>query len=164
MDAGHKRYLEKRHNMGEWQGRGGRGRHLIKDFSFDGSEIRGWTLHRVRRHDRAKPPALQTLWRRNEEATELLAVDLFECASVKAAHDQLLEALGNVESDAVERQTEQDAVGDVAFALNDTMILFARANAVVLIRNAGPVVVQVGVVARELDRLLAQRLEARRPR
>ena len=58
---------------------------------------------------------------------------------------------------AVERQTEKDAVGDVAFALDDTMALFARANAVVLICNAGPRVVHVGTVARELDALLARR-------
>jgi hypothetical protein len=164
MDAGHKRHLEKRHNASEWHGRGGRGRRLLKGFSFDGSEIRGWTLHRVRRDEAAKPPTIRTLWRRGEEANELLAVDLFECASVRAAHDQLIEALGNIESDAVERQTEKDAVGDVAFALDDTMALFARANAVVLIRNAGPMVVKVGAVAHELDALLARRLEAERPR
>ena len=27
---------------------------------------------------------------------ELLAVDVFECASIKAAHDQLVEALANM--------------------------------------------------------------------
>jgi len=86
----------------------------------------------------------------------LLAIDLFVCNSVKAAHDQLIQALGNMESDAVERQTDKSAPGDVAFALRETMVLFARANVVVLIRNAGPEVVSVFVVARRLDALLVR--------
>jgi len=63
------------------------------------------TLLRVRRDERAEPPAVRSLWRRSESTSELLAIDMFECPSVKGAHDQLLEALGNVESGAVERQT-----------------------------------------------------------
>ena len=95
---------------------------------------------------------------------ELLAVDVFECASVKAAHDQLVEALANMESDAIERRTEKNAFGDIAFGLNDTMTLFARANMVVLVRNAGPTIVPVSAAARELDLLLVRRLEDERRR
>ena len=164
MHAGQKKFLEQRYRASEWHGRGGRARSVLKDFKFDGSEIRGWKLHRVQRTEGAQPPVIRSLWRRGESTSELLSVEVFECASVKAAHDQLLEALSNVESSAVERRTGKDVPGDVAFALGDTMLLFARSNLVVLIRNAGPTVVEVDTVARELDALLVRRLEAKRQR
>jgi hypothetical protein len=164
MHADQKEFLEQHYGAKEWHGRGGRGRRGLKGFSFDGSELRGWTLERVQRDEHAKPVAVRSLWHRGESLRELLAVDVFECASVKAAHDQVLEALGNMESTAVERRTGKNTLGDVTFALGDTMLLFARANLVVLIRNAGPTVVPVGAVAHDLDALLVGRLEPERPR
>jgi hypothetical protein len=164
MDAQQRRYLERRYRARDWHGRGGRARCVIKDFNIDGSEIRRWSLQRVQRDERAKPPVIHSIWRHGEAMNELLAVDLFECASVKAAHDQLLDALANMESDAIERRTEQSAPGDIAFGLGDTMILFARANMVVLVRNAGPTIIPVSAVARELDLLLVRRLEGERRR
>jgi hypothetical protein len=163
MQAGQKRFLEQRYGASKWHGRGTRGRRVLKNFTFEGSEIFGWTLERARR-DEETPPAIRSLWRHGESAGELLSVDVFECASVKAAHDQLIEALGNIESGVVERRTEKSAAGDVAFGLRDTMVLFARANLVVLIRNAGPTVVRVGAVAREIDKLLVRQLESERRR
>jgi hypothetical protein len=155
MHAGQKAYLEERHEARKWHGRGGRGRRaVLTEPVFDGSELRGWTLHRLQRDDHAKPPVVHSLWRHGESMSVLLAIDLFVCNSVKAAHDQLIQALGNMESDAVERQTDKSAPGDVAFALGETMVLFARANVVVLVRNAGPEVVSVFVIARRLDALL----------
>lgn len=156
MQSEHKEFLEKRHDANEWHGRGARGRRVIKDFDFDGSEIHGWTLQRARRDEQVKPPVIRSIWRHGESDSELLSVDVFVCASVKAAHDQLIEALGNFESDAIERRTEKNAPGEVAFALNDTMVMFARGNLVVLIRNAGPKVVSVRAAARGLDALLAR--------
>ncbi|MBI1787476.1 MAG: hypothetical protein HYR60_07990 [Acidobacteria bacterium] len=164
MHAGQKRFLEEHFGASKWYGRGGRGRRVIKNFGFDGSEIVGWTLERAQRDERAAPPAIRSLWRHAESAEEMLAVDAFECASVKAAHDQLIEALGNIESDAVERRGERNAVGDVAFGLRDTMVLFARANLVLLIRNAGRAVVRVGAIAREIDKRLVRQLESGRPK
>ena len=164
MHAEQKKFLEQRYRASEWHGSGGRTRSVLKDFTFDGAEIRGWKLHRVQRAEGAQPPVVRSLWRRGESASELLAIEVFECASVKAAHDQLLEALSNVESDAVERRTGRNVLGDVAFGLAETMLLFARANLVILIRNAGPTVVEVETVARELDALLVRRLEPARPR
>jgi hypothetical protein len=164
MHAEQKKFLEQQYRASEWHGRGGRARSVLKDFKFDGSEVRGWTLHRVQRPEGAQPRVIRSLWRRGESTSELLSVEVFECVSVKAAHDQLLEALSNVESGAVERRTGGDVPGDVAFALGHTLLLFARANLVVLIRNAGPTVVEVDTVARELDALLVRRLEPARPR
>jgi hypothetical protein len=164
MDAQQRRYLEKRYRARDWRGPGGRARRVIKDFNIDGSEIRRWSLQRVQRDERAKPPVIRSIWRHGETMNELLAVDVFECASVKAAHEQLVEALANMESDAIERRAEKNAPGDIAFGLNDTMILFARANMVVFVRNAGPTIIPVSAVARELDLLLVRRLEDERRR
>jgi hypothetical protein len=164
MDAQQRRYLERRYRTRDWLGRGGRARPVIKDFNIDGSEIRRWSLQRAHRDERAKPPVIRSIWRHGETMNELLAVDVFECASVKAAHDQLVEALANMESDAIERRTDKNVPGDIAFGLNDTMILFARANIVVLVRNAGPTIIPVSAAARELDQLLVRRLEDERRR
>src|SRR6267378_5821313 len=134
MHVGQKRFLEQRYGASKWYGRGRGSRRMLKNYIFDGSEIFGWTLERAQRDERAKPPEINSLWRHNESTGALLAVKAFECTSIKAAHDQLIVALGNVESGAVERRTEKTAIGDVAFGLRDTMVLFARANLVVLIR------------------------------
>jgi len=158
MHAEQRRFLEERYDASAWHGRSPRRGRPLKGFTFEGVEIPGWALLRTQRDDREEPPAIRSIWSRGED--RLLAVDLFECASVKAAHDQLIEALGNFESDAIERQAEKGAPGDVAFALGDTMVLFARGNLVVLIRNAGRTAVSVRKVARELDGLLGERLES----
>jgi hypothetical protein len=158
MDTGQKAFLEQRYNAKAWYGRGGRSRRMLRGFSFAGSELSGWSLQRVRSDERAQPPVLRSLWSRGDALSELLAVDVFECASVRGAHEQLLEVLGNIESDAVEQRTGPDAPGEVAFAFAETLVLFARVNVVALLRNAGPIVVSVYEVARELDALLVQRL------
>jgi hypothetical protein len=153
MDAGHRQYLEQRYAASEWRGRGAAGRRMITDFDFSGSELSGWTLLRARREERAMPPALRTLWHRGDPAVELLSIDIWECVSIFAAHDQLLEVLANVQSNAVERY---EGLGDVAFRLGNTMVLFTRVNVVALIRNAGPTTVNVDPIARAIDELLVQ--------
>ncbi|HYM71053.1 MAG TPA: hypothetical protein VEZ44_15755 [bacterium] len=154
MSVEQRRFLEKRYDASKWRGRGGQGRRVLEGISLDRLEIRGWTLVRSQRAEHAETTAIRSLWRRGESTSELLAVDVFECASVKAAHTQLMDALGNMQSGAVERLTDKNAPGDVAFGLDDTMVLFARINVVVLVRNAGPTVVPVGAVARKIDALL----------
>ena len=163
MDAEQREYLQKRYRISDWSG-GGRTHRLVKDFVFDGSEIRRWRVQRQRRDQEAKPHAIHSVWSHGDSTNELLAIDVFECKSVKAAHDQLIEALGNMESNAVIRRADKSAPGEVAFGLDDTMILFSRANMVVLIRNAGLTVVPVKAIARELDAVLVQRLQNRRRR
>jgi hypothetical protein len=156
MHTDQKEFLQDKYDAAAWHGRGRRGQRLLKDFSFTGSEIHGWTLHRIRRDEYTKPVAIHSFWRHGDSAGELVAIDVFECTTVKAAHDQLLEALGNMESDAVKRHDEKNSPGDVAFGLGRTMVLFARANLVVLIRNAGPDVVHVEAIARGLDARLTR--------
>jgi hypothetical protein len=100
------------------------------------------------------------MWSRGNDAEELFAIDVFLSNSVKGAHEQLLEALANMESGAIERKTEKSAPGDVAFGLANTMIVLARANVVVLVRNAGRTVVPVGTIARDLDNQIRRKLES----
>jgi hypothetical protein len=158
MDSSHRAYLETRHKRSEWHGRAPN-RNMIVGLSFTGSELPGWTLLRVRRDERQSPPEIKTLWHHGDPALELLSISVWECVSIVAAHDHLLEVLANIESDAVERREQDDRIGDVAFALAHTMVLFARVNVVVLIRNAGPSIVDVNPVARELDGLLLRLAE-----
>jgi len=161
MDPGHKRYLQERLAADRWQGRGGAA--VIKGFAFAGDELPGWTLLRARREERDGALRTRALWHRGDPAAELLSLDVWECASLAAAHDRLLEALGNTQSAAVRRQ-ETGGVGDVGFALGDGMALFARSNMVVWIRNAGPRVVEVSPVARALDRHLVRLSGTEAPR
>ena len=154
MDTGHRQYLEQRHAVGEWHGRGSAGRRTIKDFGFSGAELSGWTMLRTQREEGSAPPAIHTQWHRGDPAVELVSIDIWECDSLPAAHDQLLEVLANIQSTAVERH---GGLGDVAFTLGNTMALFARVNAVVLIRNAGPKTVDVGPNARAIDARLDRR-------
>ena len=164
MQTEQKEFVERRFKMRAWHGRSRHAGRVLKDFSFEKLELAGWTLHRQRESEPLKLKAIRSLWRHGESTEELLAIDVFECPSVKAAHDQLLEALGNMQSDAIELRTGKGNPGDVAFGLGDTMILFAIANLVVLVRNAGPVPVGVGKVARELERTILKSLERTRSR
>jgi hypothetical protein len=164
MDAEQREYLQKRYRTSDWSGRGGRTHRLVKGFVFDGSEIRRWRLQRLRQDQQMMPPVIHSIWSHGESNNELLAIDVFECTSVKTAHNQLIEALGNMETNAVVRRADKRAPGEVAFGLGDTMILFARANMVVLIRNVGPTVVPVNAIAGELDAVLVQRLQNKRRR
>ncbi len=164
MDAEHRRFLEERYDVRAWHGRSAHPGRVIKGFTLAGSEISGFTALRTQRDDRAEPPAIRSLWRRGEAESELLAIDLFECTSVEAAHDQVLEVLGNIESNAIELRTSQDAPGDVTFGLGDTLVLFALTNLVILIRNAGPTVLPVGDAARDLDTVIERRLESEKER
>jgi hypothetical protein len=162
MHDEHRKALEKRHNVSSWYGRS-EGERVLKEFRVEAWQIRGWRVRRATSETSAEPPTVRALWERREGSGELLAVDMFVCASVRDAHAQLLELLANTESDAVETATAKAHVGDVSFVLANTMALFARANVVVWVRNAGRKVVGVGDAAREIDADLLRRLGAQSP-
>lgn len=161
MHVSQRRFLQQRHKSELWHGHSESGRLTVRDITLTGFEIRGWSPLRVQRYEAEDPPVTRSLWSRRETNEELLSIELFVCRSVKAAHDQILVALGNMQSDAIER-TIEGPLGDVAFTLDDTLALFARANVVALVRNAGPSVVHVKGIARQLDGLIKDRLEAAR--
>ncbi len=159
MEAAQKEYLDEQFGVKEWHGRSASGRRSVKGFAIETLELKSWRLQRVKRDQCDGIIMLLSMWSRGDSMDELLSIEVFECPSVKTAHDQLLELLANVQSPKVERVTEKNAPGDVAFGLLNTMLLFARANLVVQIRNAGPRVVPVGIVGREMDAQILRRLE-----
>ena len=159
MHTGQKKFVDERFAVKEWYGRGS-GRRMVKGFRVEDLEIKDWRLLRLKCEEGDKIVALRSLWGHGSSEEELTSVDVFECASVKAAHDELLEMLADIQSPKVERQTGKNAPGDVAFGLANTMILFARANLAVWIRNAGPKVVPVGVFAQRLDAQVLRRAES----
>jgi hypothetical protein len=161
MQAEQKEFLDEHFAVKEWYGRGGSGRRLLRGFRVENLELKNWRLQRVKRAEGPGTIALRSLWGHGDSGEELLSVDVFECASVKAAHDQLLEMLADVQSPKVERLMGKTAPGDVAFGLANTMILLARANLAVWIGNAGPRVVPVGLVARELDNQILRLAESK---
>ena len=66
MDAGQREYLQKRYRSNDWSGRVGRAHRVIKDFDFDGSEIRRWKMQRLRRDQQAKLSVVHSIWSHGE--------------------------------------------------------------------------------------------------
>jgi hypothetical protein len=157
MNEQQQRYLEEHYAAAEWLDR-----HLtagiIENVQLTGSEIPGWTLERARRDEHAAPPFSHSLWRNTDDADEIISVRITECADASTAQHQLLEELGNFQSPVIERHDGTDAVGDVSFGLGQTMALFARANIVVTVLNAGPRPASVVPVARAVDTFIQQRM------
>ena len=161
LSAEQKELLRKRHNFVDWQGAAeDTGAPSLHGLEFRGDELPGWEAVKSRRKEALQPPRLDTFWRpKGDTAGTLLGVHVIECASVPAAREALLEALADVQSAAINRRTDLD-VGDVVFG-QEFMLIFARGNLVVFVRNAGPHVVPVLEPAQTLDahisRLLRQK-------
>jgi len=157
MDERQREFLVQHYSAFEWlQAQSAQG--TVTGVIPNGSEIPGWTLVRTQRKEETKPPSVHSMWRRDEAGEELISVRITESANVAAAREHLLEELGNFESPVIRRRTGPDAVGDVSFGLGDTMILFALANLVVVILNAGPKVVSVTSIAKALETSIRQQL------
>jgi hypothetical protein len=124
-------------------------------FFLGGQELPG---HRPLRIDETAaagwPPATDSLWAGEAGPVR---VDVYETSSRVEAGEHLLRLLAEFQSPLLERT---DGPGDVAFGMpNGSSIVFLRANAVVVVRNAGDEIEPVEPVARELDRLLAAPLD-----
>jgi hypothetical protein len=129
---------------------------FIWRFALGGLELTGYEPLRIDNVELPDvPPTIQSLWRpSNEEAAGvLLRVDVSEAPSVLDARALLLRTLGEFQSPQIERIS--DGPGDVAFGGRDHRVLvYSRANVVVMVRNAGDEVKSVEAPARELDQLL----------
>jgi hypothetical protein len=129
---------------------------FIWRFALGGQELPGYEPLRIDTVELPDvPPTIQSLWRpSNEEAAGvLLRVDVSEAQSVLDARAFLLRTLGEFQSPQIERIS--DGPGDVAFGGGDHRVLvYSRANMVVMVRNGGDEVESVEAPARELDRLL----------
>ena len=103
--------------------------------TFTGDELPGLRLERLDRRDADQPPRVIAFWRRGDTQA-VVRTDVFECASVNAAHEYLVDALNEFESGGIGRRVDAN-FGDVAFG-TDSVALFARAYFVVLVRKATP--------------------------
>lgn len=143
------------HSYEEWRGINTMKENLfIWKFFLAGNEFPQWKAHRIRPVEAPGwPPAIQSLWRQEEGGEDtLMRVDTYECFSRTAAHEFLVRLLGEFQSPDVVRQKENLA-GDVAFAgPGGGMLLFSRANLVVLMRNAGRDIVEVAETAARFDK------------
>ncbi|HEU0292204.1 MAG TPA: hypothetical protein VFR47_05685 [Anaerolineales bacterium] len=164
MDDQQLDYLKQRYEYEMWRGSNTLDENLfIWRFFLSGKEFPGWLAHRIQpMQSPGWPPHIKSIWQRPEEATEeLLSVDIYECESRIAAHEFLLQLLGQFMSPLVQRRKEID-IGDVAFAgPEDTQILFARADLVISIGNAGSDLVPVTEIARQFDEKLIGRPETK---
>jgi hypothetical protein len=158
--------LKKQHGYDSWRGRNSLDENLfVWNFFLSGNELSGWQPHRIQRieaRESDSPFLLRSIWKQPESSAKeekLLSIDTLECASRAAAHEALLQMLGEFQGPIVTR-SEQSEVGDVAFtAPGGSLILFARANLVIMVRNAGRDLVAVGGVASQLDADLIKKTE-----
>src|SRR5689334_3201449 len=97
------------------------------------------------------PAFIRSFWKQSAESPSILNLNIFECSSRTAAHNFLIKVLSQFQSPLLTRRDDLE-VGDVAFALpGSTIVMFARANLVHVLRNAGTQTVPVEDVAREVD-------------
>jgi hypothetical protein len=131
---------------------------FIWRLALGGQELPGHHALRIETVEQPEgPPTLASLWRpeQNHDDEVLLRVDVNEASSVAAARLTLLRMLADFQSPRIERL--DGGPGDVAFGPSGyRAVAFARANVVVVVRNAGDAVEPVESPARELDKLLGE--------
>lgn len=133
----------------------------LRSISLSGIGSPDWSAARIQRMTAKDfPPYERSMWQSSTAGTEvLIRVDVYECDSIQASREFLLRVLGEFESNKIERR--EGLVGDVAFSCTgDTMVLFSRSNVVVWLRNAGPQVVSVTILAQRIDAHLLSLLKA----
>jgi hypothetical protein len=149
--------LKKRYRFGGWCDANSLTRFLfVWKFFFSGDELPGWEKYRdtTLPGGAETPPCLRSIWRRKSASggNSLLNIDVYECPSREAAHEILVELLGYHQAPDLQQQGPE--VGDVAFGDGERWLTFARANLVVSVRNAGPVLVEVKPHAQRFDNRL----------
>lgn len=157
-------FLETLHETQTWFGQSPHAGRTVRHFALGAVYLHGWRLHRLWRNQ-TPPPSTGIIVRAGDkldEITSAASVLLWECSGLNPAHEQVLTVLGEVQSNSVKRNHQRE-IGDVLFTLADTMFLFARANLVVLIRNAGPQVLSLGEIASTIDFAILRHLQKSEP-
>jgi hypothetical protein len=179
MDANLFDFLKQTYDYEDWAGRNKLAESLfIWEYALVEDELPGWQIH----HAQSLPPppasllpetarmhgapaagwlrAIQSIWSPPGGGDSLLNIDIYECASRRSGHELLTRLLGEFQSPAGSLQ-EQTAIGDVAFAdPRDAVMLFARANLVILLRNAGRDLVPASELAARFDQEFTSKPEA----
>ena len=164
MDAAHIAALKERHRFEAWGSpEPGGGAFLVWRHFLGGRELPGWRAHRIQRVDAAgAPPAHHSVWQRADGRGQvLLSFDIYETTSAASAREFLVRILAEFQSPLLERTS---GIGDVAFTVpGEGAIAFARANLVLVLRNAGAETISLGDVARRYDENLRARPERGMP-
>lgn len=150
--------LAHKYSFDDWRGvnRANQGLFIWR-FVLAGDELPGWRRERSQVVDQpGHARAVHSVWsRRRGATTSLLLLDAFECPSRVAGHDFLLQTLGQVQSPLIDRR-QDTPVGDIAFSgPGQSLMLFARANVVFFLRNAGGDAPDVPDLAAGLDEQVA---------
>jgi hypothetical protein len=125
---------------------------FVQGFVPPSGLLEGWIAVRSRVIEQPGWPRIaRSMWQASAGGERLLRVDVHECDSREEAHDFLVYLLGTLQGPLPERD-EEPPVGDVAFTLpRGRSSLFARANLVIAVLNAGPEVVPVIGPAERVD-------------
>lgn len=135
---------------------------FLKNYSFNKGQQSpaGWKAGEVKSYE-AEPDPLhvtEVVWSSNGCSGVALRVLTYECSSLTSARSFLLASLAEFQLPGIKRRLDfvvggkQVTIGDVAFAGTDELVLlFARANNVILIQNVGRTLVSVSQFAHELD-------------
>lgn len=153
-------FIENLYGAQSWHGECSYVGSPIRHFALSAIYLHGWRLHRLWR-TQSPPISTGMIVRAGDkldEITSVASIVLWECASIDVAHDQLLDVLCEMQSNAIKRD-HQHKIGDVSFSLADAMFLFARANLAVLVRNAGPHVLNLREMAGTIDSAILRHLQ-----
>jgi hypothetical protein len=135
---------------------------FLKNYSFNKGlqSPAGWTAGHIESFEAGPDPLRLTdvVWSSNGCSEAALRVLTYECSSLTSARSFLLDLLAEFELPGIKRRLDfvvgckQVKIGDIAFAgADDLVLLFARANNVILIQNVGRTFVPVSGFAHELD-------------
>ncbi|KRA79371.1 hypothetical protein [Altererythrobacter sp. Root672] len=144
--------LRERFGFDDWKGTNRLEQDLeLRDVALPKDLIPGLDAARVRLIDPGDGTRLlRASWTAPDRPDALLLLDIRECPSREAAHEVLLELLGNMQTPEVHRL--DDAPGDVAFSYAAAVgLIFARGNVAVSIANGGSEKAPVEPIARKLD-------------
>jgi hypothetical protein len=157
--------IKARFDYDAWRGRTTLDEDLfVWRLALSGREFPGWEAQRVERVERPGSPAwIHGLWSASEAPREVVVgMDIMECPSREAAHEVLVELLGDFQLPIPAEPIDAD-FGDVAFAWSDVApVVFARGNLAVTVWNAGLEPVPLREHAARYDAGLVSRPTARR--
>ncbi len=138
---------------------------LLLNFNQERFSPSGWKFDGADQFDVDTDPFKLTdaIWSATDCSKAKLRVITYECSSIPAARSFVLSLLGEFDVPGIKRQqnfivdNETVTIGDVAFAdLDELVLIFARANIVVLVQNAAQQVVPVPQFAFQLDAEIAR--------
>lgn len=146
--------LKEHYNYKMWHGRNTLPENLfIWRFFLSGNEFPTWTAHKIKTSRVEQwPPSIKSIWKQPDADPDLLLrVNIFECISRDAAHNFLLQLLGEFQSH-LEIMKDETSVGDVAFTVPSRIsVVAARANLVFHIARVDRDPKPVEEIARKFD-------------